>query len=68
MRIAIAYALTSLLLAASAIGMYLIGPDGNAATVVLGFIASVFAGAGLLAVYPVLMSRDLTEQREQAGK
>ena len=68
MRIAFAYALMSLTVAAAAIGLYLIGPESNAATIVLGFIASAFAGAGLLAVYPFLMSRDLAEQRAQAGK
>ena len=68
MRIAIAYALMSVTVAAAAVGMYLFGPDSNAATIVLGFIASVFAGAGLLAVYPFLMSRELAEQRAQAGQ
>ena len=68
MRIAISYAFMSLIVAAVAVGSFIVGPESNAATIVLGFAASVFAGAGLLAVYPVLMSRDLAQQRTQGGK
>jgi len=67
MRVAISYALMSLIVAAAAVASYLIVPVGNAATIGLGFMASVLAGAGILAVYPALMSKEVVSRRRVEG-
>ena len=66
MRIAISYISTSLVVAAAAIAIYMFGPVGNAATISLGFLAAVMAGAGILAIYPALVNRELAGGREAA--
>ena len=64
MRAAISYALMSLIVAVAAVASYVIVPVSNAATIGLGFMASVLAGAGILAVYPALMSKEVISRRQ----
>ena len=58
------YGLMCLLVTAVAAALYLIDSFNFATTMILGFIASVLAGAGLLVVYPALMTEDVSSARK----
>ncbi|MDQ3750034.1 MAG: hypothetical protein M3367_13645 [Acidobacteriota bacterium] len=63
MLIARIYGLLCLLVAAAAVAVYLTGSFTIATTVILGFIASVLAGAGMLVVYPALLTERVSSRR-----
>ena len=64
MRIAKIYGLMCLLVTAVAVTLYLTDYFNFATTMILGFIASVLAGAGLLVVYPAVMTEDISSGRK----
>ena len=66
MLIARIYGLLWLLVMAAAVTVYLTGSFNFATTMILGFIASVLAGAGMLAVYPALMTEDVSSTKQSA--
>ena len=68
MMVARIYALMCLLVMAGAVAMYLTDSFNFATTIVLGFIASVLTGAGLLVVYPALMTEDVSSMRKASEK
>ena len=59
MQIAKIYGLVLFLVTAAVVTGYLTDSFGFATTLILGFIASILAGTGLLVVYPALMSEDV---------
>lgn len=63
MLIAKFYGLMWLVVAGAAGLLYAAGAFTFGATITLGFLASVLAGAGMLAVYPALMNEDIRSQR-----
>ena len=65
MLVAKIYAVAWLSVAGLTSLLILTGTLTSAAVVVLGFMASVLAGAGMLVVYPVLMNEDLALQRAE---
>lgn len=60
MRVAKIYGLMCLLVTAGAVTVYLTGSFNFATTMILGFLASVLAGTGMLVVYPALMSEEVS--------
>ena len=61
------YAAAWLVMTAIAAVVFMAGTLTPAATIALGFAASVLAGAGLLVVYPVLMAEDVRMQGSPAA-
>jgi hypothetical protein len=57
------YGLLWLLVMAAAVTVYLTGSLGFGTTMVLGFVASVLAGAGMLTAYPALMAERVSPGR-----
>ena len=66
MLIAKIYGLMCLLVAAAAGGLYLTDSFNFAASMVLGFAASVLSGAFLLVVYPALLTERVSLPRKAA--
>jgi hypothetical protein len=64
MMIARIYGLMWVLIAAVAGVLYLTDSFTFAAIMVLGFIASVLTGAGMLTIYPALMKEDVSSGRK----
>jgi hypothetical protein len=64
MTIAKIYGLMSLLVMAGAVAVYLTDSFNFATAVILGFIASILAGTGMLTVYPALMHEDISSGRK----
>lgn len=54
------YGLLWLLVTAAAVAVYLTDSFSFGTTIILGFIASVLAGTGILTVYPALMKEDVS--------
>lgn len=63
MLLARIYGQSWVLIAAVAGAFYLTDSFTYGLTMILGFIASVLAGAGLLAVYPAMMTEDVSSGR-----
>lgn len=68
MMIARIYGLMWLFVAAIAGALYLTDSFTFAATMILGFTTSVLAGAGLLVVYPVLMTERVSLRYKDRNK
>ena len=64
MLLARIYGLMCLLVMAGAVTVYLTDSFNFATTMILGFIASVLAGTGILTVYPALMTEDVSSGRK----
>jgi hypothetical protein len=58
------YGLLWLIVMAAAVTVYLTGSFSFATTMLLGFIASILAGTGMLTVYPALMKDDVSSGRK----
>lgn len=58
------YGISWLLVVVTAAAMFLTGTLTNVATLILGFIASVLTGAGMLVIYPALMNEDIRGQNQ----
>jgi ABC-type nickel/cobalt efflux system permease component RcnA len=59
------YGLMCLLVMTGAVAVYLTDSFNFATTVILGFIASILAGTGLLTVYPALMTERISAERKK---
>jgi hypothetical protein len=64
MLVARIYGLMCLFVMAGAVAVYLTDSFNFGTTMILGFIASILAGAGMLTVYPALMREDVSSGRK----
>jgi hypothetical protein len=58
------YGLLWLLVMAAAAAVYLTDSFSFETTMILGFIASILAGTGILTVYPALMTEAVSSERK----
>lgn len=68
MLIARIYGLMWILVVAAAVALYLTSSFSFGMTMILGFTASVLAGAGMLVVYPALMTEDIASERTSSNQ
>lgn len=59
------YGLMCLLVMTGAVAVYITDSFNFATTVILGFIALILAGTGLLSAYPALMTERVSSERQK---
>lgn len=62
------YGLLWLLVMSAAVAVYLTDSFSFETTIILGFIASILAGTGMLTVYPALMKEDVASGRKASSE